>query len=395
MYSVAELAAKLTDTESVSVERTRAAQDSTKIGEAVCSFANDLPGRGEVGVLFVGANDDGSCAGLDITDDLLRRLAAFATDGRVNPLPTMHVRKEIIAGCALAVVEVTPSDNPPVKFGGRVCVRRGPLRGHSTPEEDRRLTERRRASNLPADLQPIAGSSLTDLDLFRFQREYLPAAFAPDVLEENGRALEDQLRALRLLAPDGRPTVAGMLVLGHDPRAWLPGAYVQFVRYPEAEIGDVVSDAKEIGGPLAEQLRYLDEVIKANNQQGSVLSGVTERSVSSYPVIALQELVRNAVIHRNYIGTATPVRLTWFDDRVEITSPGGPYGEVTAENFGQPFATSYRNPTLAAAARDMQFVQRFGSGIARAQRALAENGNPPAIFTVQDNFVHAVVKRRA
>jgi ATP-dependent DNA helicase RecG len=394
MYSITELAEKLKDTESSSVERTRAAQDSAKIGEAICAFANDLPGRGEVGVLFVGANDDGTCSGLEITDELLRRLASFATDGRVNPLPMMQVRKEAIEGCTFAVVEVTPSDNPPVKFGGRVCVRRGPLKGYSTPEEDRRLTERRRANNLPADLQPVSGSSVSDLDLLRFQREYLPAVFAPDVLEENGRALEDQLRALRLVAPDGRPTIAGMLILGQDPRSWLPGAYVQFVRYPDTEIGEVVSDAKEIGGPLAEQLRYLDDVIKANIQQGSVLSGVIERSVSSYPVIALQELIRNAVIHRNYIGTATPVRLSWFEDRVEITSPGGPYGEVTAENFGQPFATSYRNPTLASAARDMQFVQRFGSGIARAQRALAENGNPLAKFTIEGNFVHVVIKRR-
>ncbi len=113
---------------------------------------------------------------------------------------------------------------------------------------------------------------------------------------------------------------------------------------------------------------------------------------ASYPTIALQELVRNAVIHRTYELTASPVMLTWYADRVEITSPGGPYGVVTAGTFGQPGLTDARNPALASAAKAMGFVQRFGSGIPRAQDALARNGNPPPEFRIEPNFVHATVR---
>lgn len=394
MLSLSELRARLHDLEADHVERTRAGQNARKIGEAICAFANDLAGRGAPGVLFVGANDDGSCAGLEVTDELLRDLAAFAQDGRIVPLPVLATRAAEIDGCRVAIVEVQPSDNPPVKFEGRVCVRRGPRRGYATPEEERRLTERRNAFNLPVDQQAVRGATLVDLDLLLFEREVLTASFAPDILEENGRSKEQQLRALRLISAEGIPTLAGILVLGINPREWLPGAYVQFVRYPGTEIEDVVADQKEIGGPLSQQLRQIDEVLAANIGQAAQLAGRIEQPVPTYPLVAVQELVRNAVLHRNYVGTATPVRLTWFADRVEITSPGGPFGEVTAENFGSPAVTAYRNPTLAAVAKDLGFVQRFGSGIARARRALAFNGNPPPEFLVEQNFVHVTIWRR-
>ena len=103
------------------------------------------------------------------------------------------------------------------------------------------------------------------------------------------------------------------------------------------------------------------EVIAANITQGANLSGTKQSDTSSYPVIAVQELVRNAIIHRNYEGTASPVMINWYSDRIEITSPGGPYGAVTAATFGQPGLTDARNPALATAAKALGFVQRFGS----------------------------------
>jgi ATP-dependent DNA helicase RecG len=153
----------------------------------------------------------------------------------------------------MAVVEVMPSDNPPLKYKGRVCVRLGPRRGFATAEEERRLTEKRRWGNLPFDQQPVAGATIDDLDLLRFREEYLPAIVHPDVLAENGRSVEEQLRALRLLSRDGQPTTAGSLICGKDPRSWLPGAYVQFVRYPGNTIGDVIQDQKEVSGSLSSQ----------------------------------------------------------------------------------------------------------------------------------------------
>jgi ATP-dependent DNA helicase RecG len=111
-------------------------------------------------------------------------------------------------------------------------------------------------------------------------------------------------------------------------------------------------------------------------------------------MVALRQLARNAILHRNYEGTNAPVRIYWFSDRIEIHSPGGPYGQVTRQNFGQPGLTDYRNPHLAEAMGNLGYVQKFGVGIALARKALADNGNPPPEFDVPDGYVVAIVRRR-
>jgi ATP-dependent DNA helicase RecG len=101
----------------------------------------------------------------------------------------------------------------------------------------------------------------------------------------------------------------------------------------------------------------------------------------------LQQICRNAVMHRTYEATNAPVRVMWFNDRIEVHSPGGPFGIVTAANFGQPGVGDYRNPGIAGVLRTLGFVQRFGFGIAEARRTMAANGNPPPEFQVEANHV--------
>jgi ATP-dependent DNA helicase RecG len=111
-------------------------------------------------------------------------------------------------------------------------------------------------------------------------------------------------------------------------------------------------------------------------------------------MVALQQIARNAVLHRMYEGTNAPVRITWFKDRIEIQNPGGPYGRVTRENFGQPGVTDYRNPNLAEAMKNLGYVQRFGIGIQLAQKEMEKNGNPRIEFIVEENTVLAVLRRK-
>ena len=124
-----------------------------------------------------------------------------------------------------------------------------------------------------------------------------------------------------------------------------------------------------------------------------ITGGPVEIRRPDYPRAALQQLVRNAVLHRTYEVSNAPVRCYWFSDRVEIHSPGGPFGQVTAENFGQPGVTDYRNPHLAEAMRNLGFIQRFGVGITIARQELERNGSPPPEFDVRDTHVVVTVKR--
>jgi ATP-dependent DNA helicase RecG len=139
-----ELETMLSDFESDLVERKSSISERDKIRQAICAFANDLPNYSRAGVVFVGANDNGTCSNLPITDDLLRTLADMRSDGNITPFPTLKVQKKILKGCELAVVIVEPSDAPPVRFQGRVWIRVGPRRAVATEEEERRLIEKRR-----------------------------------------------------------------------------------------------------------------------------------------------------------------------------------------------------------------------------------------------------------
>jgi len=94
-------------------------------------------------------------------------------------------------------------------------------------------------------------------------------------------------------------------------------------------------------------------------------------------------------MHRDYETTHAPVRVHWFDDRIEILSPGGPFGAVTADNFGQPGQTDYRNPNLAEVLKAMGYVQKFGAGIAIAQKALGTRLR----FEVHPHMVSAIIAK--
>ena len=100
-----ELTVFLDDLESDRVERKASISDGKKIRQAICTFANDLPNHKKPGVLFVGANDDGSCANLPITDELLLSLSNIRSEGKILPFPVLQVNKRILGGCELAIMQ--------------------------------------------------------------------------------------------------------------------------------------------------------------------------------------------------------------------------------------------------------------------------------------------------
>ncbi len=395
MLNDAELTRLVLDLESDRVERKRNARDTEKISEVICAFANDLPGHRLPGVLFVGIEDDGTCAGLPVTDQVLLSLSDRRSDGNIVPLPEMTVRRWRHGTCDVAVVEVLPAVAPPIRYKGRVCVRVGPRRGYASADEERRLNERRRGHDLPYDARPVPSATLEDLDLARFREEYLPAAVAPEVLEENGRPLEQQLASLRFTTADGVPTASGVLAIGRDPRRFVPGAYIQFLRIDGVGLDAPVRDDKLLEGTLSDQLRALDALLDINIRTAvDIGSGDIESRHADYPKRALQQLMRNAVMHRNYETSNAPVRVYWLEDRIEIHSPGGPFGQVTIDLFGTPGLTDYRNPGVAEVLRTLGFVQKFGVGIETARSTLSANGNPPPRFEVTEAYIAVIVRCR-
>jgi ATP-dependent DNA helicase RecG len=395
-----ELLELLNDTESDRVERKESFKGDVpkKARQAVCAFANDLPGHNKPGILFIGAKDNGDPSGVQVTDQLLLSLADMKTDGNILPLPVLSVEKRLLKDAEMAVVTVMPSDMPPQKYDGRIWIRTGPRRSIANEQEERILNEKRRYKNLPFDIYPLTSAKLDDLSKVIFENEYLPHAFAPDILEANGRSYEERLASCRLIVSpdDTTPTVTGLLAIGKSPQDFLPGARVQFLRIDGTELADPVIDEEEIGGGIVEMLRRTEEKLKAHNRVSvDITSAPIHQIDMPYPQAALQQVLYNAVLHRTYENTNAPIRVYWFNDRIEINSPGGPYGNVTVENFGRPGITDYRNPNIADVLKTFGFVQAFGRGIATTRRAMEANGNPSPEFETNQSTVVCVLRGKS
>ena len=393
MLSTEQLTALITDHESDRVELTTSTTNSDKFGEAICAFANDFPGHAKPGYLIIGVADDGGFAGLSVDDPLLQRLAALRSNVNLEPLPAITIEKHSLPQGDVAVVEVSPSDLPPVRYKGRVWIRVGPTRRGASQQEERVLVERRVAGQRTFDLRPCIGASLEDLGLDIFTNTYLPQAVAPDVLAENSRSIEEQLASLRLYDLAARcPTHAGILLCAADPLRWLPGAWLQFVRYAGDSVAEDVLETEDLSGDLVSLLSSLDRLVKAQvRSRPMAATPLRERNDSDYPTVAIRELLLNAIMHRSFENNA-PVRLNWLEDRIEIQSPGGLYGLASPENF--PLQTDYRNPVVAEAMANLGYVNRFGRGVARAQAALEANANPPARFDLDNPTSFLVTLRR-
>lgn len=392
MLNEDQLKALITDLDSGTAERIDSTNNTDKFGQAICAFANDLPNHRRPGYLLVGVKDDGSLADIKVTDDLLKNLAGIRSDGNILPQPMMSVAKFSLAGGDVAVVEVHPSDLPPVRYKGRVHIRVGPRKAIANEQEERALSERRIALAKSFDAQPCLEATIDKLALGQFDA-YRREAVDAETIAANHRPLEQQLASLRLYDPDrGCATNAGLLLVGKNPRFYLPGAYVQYLELPGTSLTELPVDQAEVAGDLQSVLKELLGRLRLLTKTSMVqVNALQEKLVHNYPEGAIRELLMNAVMHRNY-NSNSPIRFYLFADHIEIQSPGGLYGEATRQNF--PTRNSYRNPVIAEALKSLGFVNRFGYGVQRAQALLAENGNPPAEFEFDEHSVLVKIYKR-
>lgn len=259
--------------------------------------------------------------------------------------------------------------------------------------EQRLETELRRFSSAPFDARPIPTATERDLDLRLFRTTYLPSFVATEALEDNQRPIEADLAWLRLTTPGGTPTTLGVLAVGTDPTAHVPGAYVQFVRYQGTDPDSPVIDQHELRTNLVGVATRLSALLSSHLRtrlaEGENL--FHEEQLPDYPLEALRETCMNALMHRDYERSHAPVRISWFDDRIEVVNPGGPFGQVRLDNFDR--VNDYRNPGLARTMKALGYVNRFGRGIWRIRAAMARAGSPVPEFRVDATSWSVILRK--
>ncbi|TAH00910.1 MAG: hypothetical protein EAZ15_08070 [Sphingobacteriales bacterium] len=168
MISQHQLDKLLFELEQDRVEKTVSVANKDKFGEALCAFANDFPNHQKPGYLIVGVNDDGTKSGLPADEQILQTLMSFRTDGSIVPPPVITVAGFEYDDGFVAVAEVIPSFQPPVRYKGRVYIRIGPRKDFANIAEERILSEKRSSFAISYDTLPCYGSTLEDINSMSF-----------------------------------------------------------------------------------------------------------------------------------------------------------------------------------------------------------------------------------
>ncbi len=390
-----ELYDLLKSTETSRVERTVSVSDMDKFQEAICAFSNDMSNSRQNGYLIIGAKDNGELSGLRVDDNLFKKISSIRSDGNILPVPMMTCERYVFDEGDLLVVEVQPSFSTPVRYRGRTFIRIGPRRDIATLDEERILTEKRMANMATFDACPCYGARLEDVYLDIIREDFIPKAVGSKELENDTRSIEQQMAALGLFdIASNCPTNACIVLFGKNPKQFLYGAYLQYVRFNGLDKASEIDNEKPFYDCLAVLMPKLEGfidfgVIKTRPLPVSILR---ERNQSNYPADALRELVLNACMHRDYQAN-TPTRFYQFEDRIEILNAGGLYGKARPENF--PDMNDYRNPIIAQALKVMGYVNMFNRGISRVKSMMIENGGKEPVFNVEKITAFEVISYSA
>ena len=387
----------LSDIESDRIERTTSTTNTDKLGKAICAFANDLPNHNLPGYLIIGV-DDKTGQVIDtvkISDQLLQNLAAIKTDGNLQPQVSLTVEKVPLPEGDVAVVTVQPCQFTPVRYEGRIWVRNGHRKCIASEADEKLLLEKRTSRMLTFDALPCFDATIDDIDISAFRQIYLPKAFPDEVLRTDSRTVEQQMQALGYFnVKYNCPTFAGVIMFGKRPEQFLPGSYVQYVRFSGTDRAGEIKSEYKFAGNLVKILSQLDTFVDATitNRRPVPVSALREEMVVDYPHWATRELLMNAICHRDYEGNG-PVQFYQYDDRIEIMNPGGLYGKATPENF--PYVNDYRNGVVAEGMKVLGFVNRYSRGVQAVQDELRTNGNGEADFKLHLGTAFLVIENIA
>lgn len=319
--------------------------------------------NGAGGKMFIGANDDGTIAGLSPEDirrlnQLVSNTASQGVVPAINPI-TENIQTD--RGLVL-VIEVASGINKPYQDkNGVFWVKSGSDRRKATSREEiQRLFQS--ASLIHADEIPIQGLTLSDLDLDYF-KAFFQKRFGETVDRQNV-SLPDILKNMNLLK-DGFLTIGCALLFAQTPHYRLPAFIVKAGAFDANDLTTTrYNDSRDIVGKLADVFQETVSFIISNLHHVQGEQGINSTGIPEIPRESIEELIANALIHRDYFISA-PVRVFVFRNRVEIISPGHLPNNLTVENI-KAGNSNTRNSVLASYANHLLPYRGYGSGIIRA-----------------------------
>lgn len=339
-------------------------KNTESLAAEMAAFANT-----NGGTIFIGVADDGSTPGLTQKDvsRINQLISNAASQGVRSPLAVETENVAVEDDGRLVIVLRVPKgiDKPYFDKNGIIWLKTGSdKRRVNSKEELRRLfqiTAQFHADELPTK------AGIDKLDKLRF-RDFLRDVYEqeyPDSVEERTRLLQN----MNLATDDGKLNLGGMLLFAEQPELIMPQFVVKAIRYPGNEIhASDYLDTEDFVGPLPKIFADVLAFIMRNLHKVQAGRGVNSPGIPEVPKTVFEELLVNALIHRDYLVSAA-IRVFIYDNRIEIISPGHLPNNLTVEKIRAGNA-NIRNPILVSyAAKGLLPYHGLGSGIKRALSA--------------------------
>lgn len=199
---------------------------------------------------------------------------------------------------------------------------------------------------------------------------------------------DEKILQLQGLTEQGRPTLAGIMMLGEYPQAYFPQLSITAMVVEGTELGDLGTngerfiDNQRIEGTLSQMLESAIGFVRRNIRNATIVDETGKRlDRTEYPMVAVREIILNALIHRDYsIHTDnSPIRIVLYDNRLEVENPGGLYGRITVDELGKMSADT-RNPFIAGGLEVLLKTENRFSGIPTIMSEMKKAGLAPAVF---------------
>ncbi|MCC6627627.1 MAG: putative DNA binding domain-containing protein, partial [Chloroflexi bacterium] len=326
----------------------------------MAAFAN-----AEGGTILLGVADDGSVPGLSRADVArLNQVIGNAAAQHVRSPLTVRTENVAVGDERVVIVLTIPKgqDKPYFDRQGVIWLKSGAdKRRVNSKEELRRLFQS--AAQFHAD-ELATGAGVDTLDRLRF-RDFLRDVYQQP-FPEAPAALLTLLQNMNLATDAGTLNLAGVLLFAERPEWIVPQFSVKAIRYPGVAIhvSDYI-DTEDFAGPLPAQFAGAMAFVMRNLRKVQAGHGVNAPGVPEIPAAVFEELLVNALAHRDYLISA-PIRLFIFDDRIEIVSPGHLPNNLTVSKI-RAGNSVIRNPILVSyIAKGLLPYRGLGSGITRA-----------------------------
>ncbi|MEI7501727.1 MAG: helix-turn-helix domain-containing protein [Paludibacter sp.] len=344
-----------------------------ELTEEVCAFANAAGG-----VVLIGVNDQNQMVGVSI--DNAKRSAIQNSLSDITPRLSCSLSFVEVDGKNIGVVEVPSGENKPYVLSGAIYVRIGPNSQKLTTAEQMRdfFQQADKIYFDEASCPVFHPDSMVDQDFLQlFKTEARLSASVSD---------EQIFSNLKLQNNTSEFKNGAVLFFGKEPEAIIDTAITRCVAYRGTD-KRFIKDDKPYGGNLYSQYRQSLDWLHSKLDVAYDIEGQgsgPRKEIWEIPETVFKEAIINALSHRDYYDKGAKILIEVFDDRVEISNPGGLVSAIPLAEFGK--RSHSRNPLIFGLFARMHLVEQVGSGINRMNDLMKAAGLTSPIYNTDGMF---------